>query len=158
MKRAATVLLAVFTAITFSCSSDDDDNNNNDDSYIAFKVNGIQKEFDTETLTSQSTLILGFEGSGSTYQAVSLWLPNNATVGTHTIVPNNGSQIDVYSAIYNETFDLQAEATTGTLVITSITENFITGTFSFTGTDSEGTTYNITEGEFKADNGSIPEE
>ena len=138
-------------ALTLSCSNDDDNNNNNnDDLYMRYTVNGTDVEItDPETLTSLSTLIRGEEGMDDTYRAVSLWIPNDATVGSHPIEPNNGSQIDIYSAIYSTGSDIAADATVGTLNITDLDADYIEGTFSFTA-EQDGTTYTVTDGEFRA--------
>lgn len=74
---------------------------------------------------------------------INLRVQNNNVAGTY---PLSSSVI----AVYNPTMGMDDDCfgTTGTIVITSVGNGKVSGTFSFTGEDS-GVTYSITEGEFK---------
>lgn len=148
MKKLILSIFAVF--VLFACSSDDDGGSNNggNDIFITFKVNGTTYTMEPYTAASLQVEIGAEQGMDATYRAISLLMPTDYALGSHPITDSWDE--DAYNASF--TFgDETADAISGTLVITSITADFIEGTFHFTAEDWEGTTYNITEGSFKAD-------
>lgn len=150
MKKIMLLLVSV-TMVTLSSCSSDGDSNTNPDTFIKFKVDGVAYNYDPETLTSLKKLITGRVGEGATYREVSLWMPAEPTVGAHAIVDDPTSGPTTYTAIYASDFDNSYDATSGTVTITSIDDNYIRGTFSYT-VDTGGTPIVISEGEFVADN------
>lgn len=147
MKRLILSIFAVF--VLFACSSDDDGGSNNGgDIFITFKVNGTTYNMEPYTAASLQVEIGSDQGMDDTYRAISLSMPTDYALGSHPITDSWDE--DAYNASYTHG-DVTADAVSGTLVITSITSDFIEGTFHFTAEDWEGTTYNITEGSFKAD-------
>jgi hypothetical protein len=152
MKKLLLLLVSILTMMLTACSSDDSNNNSTPNTpYIKFKADGVDHNYNPETLTSLQKLIRASVGEGDTYKEISLWMPVTPTVGTHDIVYNSGSDVDTYSAIYASSFDNRYDAESGTLTITSIDDEYIRGTFSFT-IDNDGTPIVITEGEFLAYN------
>lgn len=82
---------------------------------------------------------------------MSLYLPLDVTTGTFTIT-DEPSNVEAYGASYsNFATDESSDNETGTVTITQVDADVIKGTFSFTGTNL-GTTYTVTEGEFRAEN------
>ncbi|WP_317245662.1 DUF6252 family protein [Flavobacterium amniphilum] len=119
-------------------------------SYLKFKVGGQSYNYEPQTLTSSKTLVDGYTGNGNTLKRISLWMPNEVTTGTYSIT-DTPSNLDTYNASYSsEGESIYIDGTSGTITITSVTEDYVKGTFSFSG-DNGGTTVNITNGEFKAD-------
>lgn len=142
-------------AITISCSSDSDGGSSSDELFMKFKVNGTQYNYgddDVQTLQSLSTNVMVLGDDSDNFTTLSLWMPNNKTTGAHPIVDDLANLETTYQAHYGNA-DLSVDGTSGTMNITSITTEFIEGTFNFTGTDAEtGDTYNVTEGSFRAYN------
>ena len=148
MKKAIFCLLAVFAL--FGCSSDDNGGANNQDDpiYINFKANGALYNMQPYTASSLKMVIGADQGINNSYKGISLQMPLDFTIGTHSITDSRSD--DAYNASFTSG-DITADAFTGTLVITSITADFIEGTFQFGAKDVDGRIYNITEGVFKAD-------
>lgn len=151
MKNFKFVLLAIVAVLTFSCSSSGSGSSSSDSTYIRFKVNGgseIRME-NPGTITSMMASISATEDSGSDIRAIFFTVPVEVATGAHTITDASGSDLTAYSADYS-LGDVYVTATGGTFTITSIGAEYMEGTFSFTGVDSDsGTTYNITNGTFR---------
>lgn len=137
----------------FACSSDDNsgpnDGGGNEDIFITFKVNGTTYEMEPFTGTSLKVEIGADQGLDESYTSISLLMPTDFTTGTHQITDASASDLEAYTGNYING-ETSVDAASGTLMITSITDEFIEGTFNFVG-DSNGITYNITEGSFRAE-------
>lgn len=149
MKKFKFTVLAIFTVLTFSCSSDD--NNTvvpvSDETFIRFKVNGVQSNMiEPSTITSLATSIFGSEDVGQDIRTMILRTPATAVAGTHNLV-DSASDLTVYGASYSFG-DVNIDADSGSMIIASIGEEYMTGTFSFSKV-VDGTTYNFTEGTFR---------
>lgn len=144
------LILSVFaTFVLFACSSDDDGGSNNGgDIFITFKVNGTTYNMEPYTSASLQVEIGADQGINASYRAISLLMPTDYELGSHSITDSWDE--DAYNASFSQG-DITIDAVSGTLVITTINDDFIQGTFNFTGEDEDGMTYNITEGSFKAD-------
>ena len=154
MKNLFYLLVAVFTLSLTSCWSDDDSSNDPEDElYIRFNLNGEQKEYmDPATITSDRKLILGDNQGSSDNGKISLWMPADIETGTFTITDatSTASNLEtLYSAdIWMD--DEVIDASTGALVITELDDEYVKGTFSFSGTNDEGTSVTVTNGTFRA--------
>lgn len=149
MKKLKFALIALVIVITFSCSSSSssDDDGGSDDTYIKFKVNGVQSNMlEPSTITSMAASIIGSEDVGSDIRTMILRTPSTAVAGTHALL-DNPSDLTAYGASYSFG-DVNIDATSGSMIITNIGEEYMTGTFSFS-TVVEGTTYNFTQGTFR---------
>lgn len=155
MKKLSFLFFALITISLMGCSSDDDSSgggNQDNTFYLRYTLNGVNYDFEPETLTSLRTLIFGSGTVNNDFSRISLWLPNEPTIGSHEITGEFVSDENVdtlYSAdvwIADEVID----ATSGTLVITELGDGYVKGTFSFTATNDEGTTATITNGTFRA--------
>jgi hypothetical protein len=151
MKHFKLVLLALVAGFALSCSSDDNGSNGtSDDMYVNFKLNGELVELiEPATTSSLASVISASEGEGNTLKYIALWMPNEPTLGSHAITLASPSDLDAYTANMEIGNDVFFDAESGTLTVTSIDAEYIEGTFSFTG-EHEGTTYTVTEGEFRA--------
>ncbi|MDI1256430.1 MAG: DUF6252 family protein [Flavobacterium sp.] len=152
MKKLARIAFVFLAVMAMSCSSSNDDGgSSSDEMYLRWTQGGTSYDIaDPGTISSLSTVITASQGTDASMRMLSLWMPNNATVGTHPIVYNSGSQTDVYSANLSIGSDIMVDSASGTINITSIDADYIKGTFSFTGTDFDGQTYTITNGSFRA--------
>lgn len=144
------LILSVFaTFVLFACNSDDDGGSNNGgDIFITFKVNGTTYNMEPYTSASLQVEIGADQGINASYRAISLLMPTDYELGSHSITDSWDE--DAYNASFSQG-DITIDAVSGTLVITTINDDFIQGTFNFTGEDEDGMIYNITEGSFKAD-------
>ncbi len=148
MKKIKLVFVALLAIITFSCSSDSN-SSNNDATYINFKVNGTQVNLiEPTTLTSLMASISATEDLGADIRSIIFTVPVDVTLGVHAITDASPSDLTAYSVNY-ALGNIYVTATSGTMTITSIGAEYMEGTFSFTGVDN-GTTYNVTEGTFRA--------
>jgi hypothetical protein len=154
MKNLFYLFVIVFTVSLSSCSSDDDSSATNDEGlYVRFTLNGVQKEYiDPATITSLRKLIVGDNQGSADYERISLWMPAEIGAGTFNITGDTATDENLttlYSAniwIGEEVID----ASTGTLIITELDDEYVKGTFSFSGTNDEGTSVTVTNGTFRA--------
>ncbi len=152
MKKFKFAFLAIIAVVTLSCSSSsssDDNGGGSDDLYIKFKVNGTQSNMlEPSTIVSMAASIFGSEDVGDNIRTLILRTPSTAEVGTHDIV-DAPADLTSYGVSYSFSVgDISVDATSGTMTITSIGAEYMTGTFTCSGT-YEGTTYNFTEGTFR---------
>src|SRR5690606_2882318 len=121
-----------------SSSSSEDDNS----LYVRFTANGQQYNFEAETITSLQRLVMGDEDVNDVYTRISLWMPVTPTTGNHTITDDLPSD-DNLETLYNAELwigDATYTGTVGTLTITDLSEEYVKGTFTFTGEDENGVT------------------
>jgi hypothetical protein len=154
MKNLFYLFVIVFTVSLSSCSSDDDSSANNDDElYVRFTLNGEQKEYiDPATITSLRKLILGDNQGSNVYERISLWMPTVIEIGTFEITGDTSTDANL-STLYSADIHMDEqviEASMGTLNITLLDDEFIEGTFSFSGTNDQGTGVTVTNGTFRA--------
>ena len=148
------LILSVFVVVgLLACSSDDDGggggNPNNDDIFITFKANGTLYTMEPYSAASMKVNIGASQGADDTHRGITLSMPLDFAIGSHQFT--DSFEVDAYTASFSSG-DISADAISGTLVITSITADYVEGTFHFTTEESEGVTFNITEGSFKAYN------
>lgn len=98
--------------------------------------------------TSLKFRISADQGLDDTYRGIALVIPVEYSLGMHTIT-DAPSDVDAYEANYSQG-DQTIDGTAGTLNITAINENYIEGTFNFTGEDGDGTPFTVTDGSFRA--------
>lgn len=156
MKKLSCLLLVLFSLTFVACSSDDaatpDINNPDETLFIKYTLNGQAYEFEPETLTSLQILVRGDGEVSGVYNSISLWMPTEPSIGSHPITddfPNDANIATLYNAnvwVGSEIVD----ASSGTLVITEVGEDYVEGTFSFSGTNNNGTTAAVTNGSFRA--------
>lgn len=150
MKNFKFILLAIVAVLTFSCSSSS--GGSSDSTYIRFKVNGgtLINLVDPGTITSMMASISASEDLGTDIRSIFFTIPVNVTTGAHAITDASGSDLTAYSVDYSFG-NVYVTGTSGTFTITSIGAEYMEGTFSFTGVDSDtGASYTITEGTFRA--------
>jgi hypothetical protein len=93
--------------------------------------------------------VRGSQGINLQYKKLSLWMPLNPTVGTHSLVldPTNTNSYELHFVSQSE--GLYLDVTSGSITITSVTATSIEGTFSGTGLDGNNNSIAITNGSFK---------
>jgi hypothetical protein len=154
LKKFMFLAVAVFAlALSSSCSSDnssdDTENPGSTEEFIKFKYKENVYSFEPAVLTSLNTNIMGFSGSENTLKRISLWTPNNVTVGSHPIVFDLSKLETTYQATFSFMPEINnASATSGTMIITVNDDKKIEGTFNFSGTSGENT-FTVTEGSFR---------
>jgi len=152
MKKLLYLFLALFSLSFVACSSDSSVVNADDILYIKFTANGVNYDFEPETITSLRKLIAGNQEVGTVFTRLSLWMPVTPTVGSHALTndtPTDANLGTLHIAelwVGNDTY----AATSGTLVVTEIDNEYIKGTFTFTGNDGNGVTISVTNGSFRA--------
>nr|WP_294785984.1 hypothetical protein [uncultured Flavobacterium sp.] len=161
LKKIMCLSFAFFALVLSSCSSSDDTDLSGkassvattarpgtQEEFIKFKYNGAAYSFVAPTvLNSMSLNTFATSSSDNIYKKISLWMPKNVTKGTYPIV-NSTNLTTTYQAIF--TFMTQinnANATSGTMVITTADSKKVEGTFTFSGT-SGGRKFTVTDGSF----------
>lgn len=155
MKKLVSILLVVLSISFVGCSSDDSSGGSlNDGLYLKFTLEGKNYNFEPTTGTSLQKVIFGNENVNDVITSMFIVMPENPSVGTFSIsdaTPTDDNIATLHSAnlsVENASYD----GISGTLKITSITDEYIKGTFSFTAEDFDGATVEITNGSFKAYN------
>lgn len=144
MKSIKALLATMIVCIVAFSSCKKDSSESNPTTTVSFKLDGTDKS--TSTVLSaydKNSKALLVSGSLSPSEVINISL-ENIQAGTFDVVNNgivatysNGaSDLDTYAAI------------SGTLTITSFTNNTVSGTFSFVVMNQARTTKNITEGKF----------
>jgi hypothetical protein len=150
LKKIMFFAIAIFAlAMSTSCTSDDSSKEDQSESdFIKFKYKGTSYTFDSGYQTSLTLDVIGSEGIDNTYKKIALWMPKNATVGSHTIVYDLSNMETTYQANFTFMPDINNfNATSGTINITVNDSKKIEGTFNFSGT-RDGISIEITEGSF----------
>ena len=155
MKKLSYLFLVLFSLSFIACSSDDDssgDGGGDNSLYIKYTVNGVNYEFEPATITSLQKLIMGEQEINSVYNRISLWMPVTPTVGSHAITDETPNDTNLETLHNAELWvgDATYTATSGTLVITELNDDYVKGTFTFTGEDENGVTISVTNGSFRA--------
>lgn len=114
--------------------------------FFKAKVDGSQKNFANVNVFHllDTYRIAGTNADNS----MSISLPDNITVGTYEL----GEDLTGATAGYIPSFGADAYYSKpgGSITITSVSNGWISGTFSFTGEDFDGATVIVTEGSFNA--------
>lgn len=154
MKKLVTLVLVVIATTLTGCSSDDGVGSTQGDIFLKFIYNGQQYNFEPETITTLQKLILGSGVQNNEQTSLSLWMPQSPSINSYQIT--NDTPTDANSNILSNAIitvgDVTYEATSGSLVITSVTQDYVEGKFSFTAVDENDVTISITGGSFKAYN------
>ena len=145
----AFLVLAVFA----SCSSDDDSSTpENQDTYIRFTANGTEYDFPTPAIAQSANVSINGNQStnGVITEDISIWLPIGFTTGTFQLTGGFSEPGD-YKVFYDSVdIGIQSFApTSGEVTISSITNDFIEGSFNFSG-EQNGISITVTNGTFRS--------
>ena len=157
MKKQKYIIIAVLAllgSLVQSCSSDDDSGAPTSDTYIRFTIDGA--DYDFGNIITAESLSITFNGNnGETIQDVgdtriSIYLPLDIIVGNYDI--EGGAFDGDYKVSFTSEpmgFDFDF-AQSGSINVTSVTEDYVEGTFTATITSESDVTITLTNGEFKA--------
>jgi len=155
MKKLVSLFLVLLTVSFVSCSKDDSPNDDaQDELYLKFTYNGQQYNFNPETITSLQKAVSGQQETNSIITRLVLWMPVDPSIGNHPITDETPTDTNL-ETLYNAELwvgDATFIAMSGTLVITEKNDEFIKGTFSFSGEDENGNVGVISDGTFSAYN------
>lgn len=146
------LLMMVFVFTTISCSDSESGAVDTTPSglYIKFKSGGTQYLIQNPTTFDLSNKkIDGLQGSGSDLVSITLYMPLDPTIGTH-FMTDSPSDDDTYGAYFVKGNSVDIIANAGIITITSITADYISGTFSFSGLNGSAVV-EVTNGSFVAD-------
>ena len=150
-----TFLAVLFIALTtVSCSEDEVIAFSPDELgelRINFKYNGTLYNISNPiTFNTSNKTVDGEYGGGSDLKRITLFMPLNPTVGTHfvTEAPSDDTAYGAYFISAAGNVDILANA--GLITITNVTDDYVKGTFSFSGLNGAATVQ-VTEGVFLAD-------
>ncbi len=151
MKKLALVFLLLGVMGLFTNCNKDDDENEEPEFFLRAKVNG--DDFSSGTLTAIRVgpfiNITALQGLNT---ALSISVAESLSPGNYDF---DAILTDEVSAGYGNSLPggISVDAESGIMIITQLDTmtQIVAGTFEFSGTDANsGETYNITEGEFKA--------
>lgn len=153
MKKLVALIL-VLTSITFtSCSKDDSPSEDvQEELFLKFTYDGQNYNFNPATVTSLQKNVTGMQEINSVLNRLDLWMPVNSSTGSYNITDEFPTESNL-TTLYNAEFwigDATYVATSGTLVITAVNDEYITGTFNFTAEDDNGVVVVVTDGSFNA--------
>lgn len=154
MEKIKYLLVCVLLLITVtSCSSDDDSSTpENQETYIRFTANGMDYDFPTPAIAQSTNVSINGNQStnGVITEDISIWLPIGFTTGTFQLTGGFSEPGD-YKIFYDsEDIGIQSFApSTGEVTISSITNDFIEGSFNFSG-EQNGTIISVTNGTFRS--------
>lgn len=152
MKKLSFLFLVLFSLSFVACSSDDSSGSSDSELYLKFTVNGVNYDFEPETLTSLQKMIMGQQDINNVTTRLSLWMPVTPIVGSHAITDDTPTDANI-ATLHNAAFyvgDDTYDAISGTLVVTEMDSEYLKGTFTFTGEDENGATVSVTNGSFRA--------
>ncbi len=152
---AKTFLAVFFIAITsVSCSEDDVVQSLGFEElgelHMKFKFNGtVYSMQNPTTVNFTNKTVDAFQGGSGNRLGVTLFMPVYPTVGVH-FVTATPSDDDTYGAYFiSEGNNIDILADQGIINITTVTDEYVKGTFYFSGPNGAAT-INITEGTFLA--------
>jgi hypothetical protein len=150
IKFFAASLLIVGLLFTLACSSDNDSNNSSD-LFIKFTSGGTTyNNPDPETINSLAKTINYNTFLEDQPFQITLYMPLTPVLGTHDIT-DEPSNVESYGARYtNGVTDVEMTATSGIIDITEVTATLVKGTFSFSGSNGDGSIVEVTNGSFVA--------
>lgn len=147
-------LITLVAALYFTgCSSDDNTiEPSNVDTFIRFNVNGTDYNFESPVIAESANVsINGNERTnGIITEFISIWLPIGFTTGTFQLTGDFSEPGDY--KIFYESEDIGVDrlaASSGEVKITSITADYIEGSFSFTGSKN-GVNVTVSNGVFRS--------
>jgi len=146
------LLMVAFVFTTLSCSETDSPSLDVVPSglYIKFKSNTIQYLIQNPiTLDLSNKKIDGLQGAAASLVSITLYMPLNPTIGSHFMIdsPSDDSTYGAYFVLGNS---VNVIANAGIITITSITADYISGTFSFSGLNGTSAVVEVTNGSFVA--------
>lgn len=154
MKKLVTLVLVVIATTFAGCSSDDGGGSTQSDLFIKFTVDGQQHNFDPSTFTTLQKVILGAGVQNNIQTSINLWMPASPSINSYQITNDTptDTNLNILSNAIIIVDEVTYEATSGSLVITSVTQDYVEGKFSFTAVDENEATISVTGGSFKAYN------
>ena len=145
------LLMAAFVFTTFSCSNSESPSLDGTPAglYIKFKSNGTQYIIsDPTTMELTNKKIDGLQGADADLVSITLYMPLDPTIGTH-FMTDSPSDDTTYGGYFTLGNSVDIISNGGVITITSVTADFITGTFSFSGMNGSAVV-EVTNGSFVA--------
>ena len=143
MKKIKYLYLIAAASTFLFCSCSKKNNQAPFVSSISLKVNNTPFSSTNLTVSSASNAVL-INGQFVGQATVALSIPN-AKVGSFDVATSGATVHFAYDAAAQDTYS----ATSGTIVVTSLTSTTIAGTFAVSANNVGGANANITEGQFQ---------
>lgn len=113
---------------------------------LCFKLDGTEESHDAKwKVLTDRYRIYWEEGSGTTYKNIEMDVYATAT-GTYQVSANPSAGAAGFQYYFASGKNIEGQS--GTVEITNISGDKITGKFTITAKDGSGTTYQVTEGNF----------
>lgn len=161
MNKAISSVAKIFLTVFFvsltavSCSSDDIPPltfNDIGELHMKFTYNGNDYSSDDPVTTTVGVrkYIDATYASGANLKTITIFMPDTPTVGTHFVTAP--IEDDAYGAYFTSAIgSVDILADTGTITITSVTDDYVKGTFNFSGPNGS-VSVAISNGSFLGDN------
>ncbi len=154
MKKLLFPILSIFFLSIFSSCNKDEDTSTTPAQiaaaqFIKFKCNGVLYEFNNPTVSNSDFKLI--KANTGTEKSFELFTILNLIPGTYPIKDTFSDGSATANISINALGLTNGGATSGELIVTSVTGNNIKGTFNFT-FSKNSVVYNVTEGSFDAGN------
>ncbi|MBD2766618.1 hypothetical protein IC235_01770 [Hymenobacter sp. BT664] len=113
--------------------------------YMSWTVDGTNMKAESHTAAPIGNVIIASGTAKETPTGIYLTLPKS--VGTYPAPPSTSVDAATYRVSNSDGTTQDYKSTSGTIVVTSITDKTIVGTFTFTGSDGT-VSKNVTNGKF----------
>ncbi|NVK50892.1 MAG: hypothetical protein HWE09_14065 [Cyclobacteriaceae bacterium] len=150
MKKIQILLFALMVSVVLGACSDEDDQNPITEGCapgkVCFKLNGTDIAVDAVwfDINGQRIRVYYENGSGTSYENIEIDFYGSGP-GDYSFVDQNWSSGDASFQYFKASGTGGASGSSGTLKITEVGST-LSGTFSVTGTDSQGASVQITDG------------
>lgn len=152
--KLSLLLFLTTASLTFTSCSKDDDNTAQSSTYIRFSIDAADYDFeDIISAESQSLTLNGNNGAGITNAGdtqISLFLPTAPATGTFDFEGAFEGEHKLSFSSESLGFDFDF-AESGSIIITEITEEFVSGTFTAVITSETETTITVANGTFRGE-------
>lgn len=160
MTKSKFLIAFIVLSLIFCCTSNSDDGtdpgNANPDIYLRYNVNGNDREYLTNEITIDSRsdgidIIATKTTNGVDTEEMIMGIPVNYSAAAHQISGASGlpEEYHIFYASDVTTGIHFPTATTGTIVISSINNGYIEGTFNYTGGHHGQPSVTVTNGSFR---------
>lgn len=130
MKKVARILTVIILSLSiYSCSSDNEtESDSSNEIFVKFTANG--QEFNFVDPISIGSAGISINGQIDTGTSVTIWMPSSLSEGTFNFSGDFFEEGDYKLNVESSALEIDGWSETGSVTITSITSEYIEGTFS----------------------------
>lgn len=150
MKMMKQILGALLVTFLVAGCSKSNDAGTTSTYFMQAKVDGTLYKSDLSTQASLSSNVLSLAGRWNSGGGFTFAIPNYTGPATYNLGSGNFSTaVLTLGTTANDSYVSSVVSGAGSIVVTSLANNVVKGTFSFTGRNNAGTNKQVTEGQFE---------